>query len=399
MCRENQRPQGHRRHPPRRDLEVAGRSSASPARRRLYHFAEIRTPIFEHTELFHRGVGETTRHRQQGNLHLQRPRRPLDHAAPRGHRRRRPRGHRERAAERPGRARQGLLHRPELPLRAPAEGPPAPAPPVRRRSVRRRRARAGRRVHPAADGLLPPLRRRRTWRCGSNSLGDRESKQRYRDALVAYLSPKQTQLSEDSQRRLTTNPLRILDSKDPRDIEAVQGAPPAIESLSDKSRKHFERVPSAARGGGRPVHGRRHARPRLRLLHRHALGSHRRRPRRTERHRRRRPLRQPRRKTRRPAHARRRLRQRPRAPAHRAGRPGRRTPPRRGQPRLARQPRRRRPRRQLEAHARAAERRHRRRHGPCRPQRQVAVQARQPRRAPPGASPSAKPSWQRARSS
>src|SRR3712207_2636864 len=75
-----------------------------------------------------------------------------------------------------------------------------------------------------------------------NSLGDRESKARYRDALVAFLAPKQAQLSEDSQRRLTENPLRILDSKDPRDQAAAQGAPPASESLSDKSRAHFERV-------------------------------------------------------------------------------------------------------------------------------------------------------------
>jgi histidyl-tRNA synthetase len=49
-------------------------------------------------------------------------------------------------------------------------------------------------------------------------------------------------MSEDSQRRLTENPLRILDSKDPRDQEAVQGAPPATEALTDKSRSHFEDV-------------------------------------------------------------------------------------------------------------------------------------------------------------
>jgi histidyl-tRNA synthetase len=75
-----------------------------------------------------------------------------------------------------------------------------------------------------------------------NSLGDRESKTRYRDALVAFLTPRQSQLSDDSQRRLATNPLRILDSKDPRDMEAAQGAPPPAESLSEKSRLHFERV-------------------------------------------------------------------------------------------------------------------------------------------------------------
>jgi histidyl-tRNA synthetase len=60
--------------------------------------------------------------------------------------------------------------------------------------------------------------------------------------LVVFLSPKKDKLSEDSQRRLTENPLRILDSKDPRDQEAIQGAPPAGESLSEKSRTHFDRV-------------------------------------------------------------------------------------------------------------------------------------------------------------
>ncbi len=75
-----------------------------------------------------------------------------------------------------------------------------------------------------------------------NSLGDRESKLKYRDALVSFLTPRQAMLSEDSQRRLETNPLRILDSKDPRDIAAVTGAPPASESLSEKSHAHFARV-------------------------------------------------------------------------------------------------------------------------------------------------------------
>ncbi len=75
-----------------------------------------------------------------------------------------------------------------------------------------------------------------------NSLGDAESKQRYRDVLVRFLAPKTERLSEDSQRRLSENPLRILDSKDPRDKEACAGAPPAAESLSEKSRRHFERV-------------------------------------------------------------------------------------------------------------------------------------------------------------
>jgi len=75
-----------------------------------------------------------------------------------------------------------------------------------------------------------------------NSLGDKESKQHYRDALVSFLSPKKNDLSEDSQRRLETNPLRILDSKDPRDRAACAGAPGAVDSLGEKSKRHFERV-------------------------------------------------------------------------------------------------------------------------------------------------------------
>ncbi len=77
-----------------------------------------------------------------------------------------------------------------------------------------------------------------------NSLGDRDSKAAYREALVAFLTPKKDQLSEDSQRRLEQNPLRILDSKDPRDKAACEGAPSAIDSLSEKSRAHFDKVVS-----------------------------------------------------------------------------------------------------------------------------------------------------------
>jgi histidyl-tRNA synthetase len=75
-----------------------------------------------------------------------------------------------------------------------------------------------------------------------NSLGDRESKQRYRDTLVAFFTPKAGELSEDSQRRLTTNPLRILDSKDPRDVKAREGVPSPADSLSEKSKGHIDRV-------------------------------------------------------------------------------------------------------------------------------------------------------------
>ncbi|MNZ35693.1 Histidine--tRNA ligase [compost metagenome] len=73
-----------------------------------------------------------------------------------------------------------------------------------------------------------------------NSLGSSEARARYRDALVVYLQERFDQLDEDSQRRLTTNPLRILDSK----IESTQvllaDAPTLQEYLDEESRAHFE---------------------------------------------------------------------------------------------------------------------------------------------------------------
>jgi histidyl-tRNA synthetase len=75
-----------------------------------------------------------------------------------------------------------------------------------------------------------------------NSLGGPAARERYREALVAYLTPRVSELSQDSQRRLATNPLRIVDSKDPRDREVVRGAPTIHESLDAGDRDHFEKL-------------------------------------------------------------------------------------------------------------------------------------------------------------
>jgi histidyl-tRNA synthetase len=72
-----------------------------------------------------------------------------------------------------------------------------------------------------------------------NTLGDPESRAAYRDALVAYFSARRPELSEDSQRRLDTNPLRILDSKDPGDIQINADAPTFHNFLNDTSRNFF----------------------------------------------------------------------------------------------------------------------------------------------------------------
>ena len=75
-----------------------------------------------------------------------------------------------------------------------------------------------------------------------NSLGSSEARAAYRDALVAYLQERFDQLDEDSQRRLTTNPLRILDSKSEATQAVLVGAPTLGDYLDEESRLHFEGV-------------------------------------------------------------------------------------------------------------------------------------------------------------
>ena len=75
-----------------------------------------------------------------------------------------------------------------------------------------------------------------------NSLGDSESRQAYRTALLAFLDTHAGDLSEDSQTRLQTNPLRILDSKDKGDRAILAKAPRLDEYLNDISKAHFVAV-------------------------------------------------------------------------------------------------------------------------------------------------------------
>src|SRR6478609_7631511 len=187
----------------------------------VYHFDEIRTPIFEHSELFHRGVGETTdivsketytfNDRDNRSLTL----RPEGTAGV------------VRAV-----IEAGMLNDQGARVKVFYLGP----------NFRYEKPQKGRyRQHhqfgveafgvPEADQDVECILLQMDFyrRCGLkdlalriNTLGDAESKRRYRDALVGFLSPAASRLSEDSQRRLGDNPLRILDSKDPRDIEAVK---------------------------------------------------------------------------------------------------------------------------------------------------------------------------------
>jgi histidyl-tRNA synthetase len=208
----------------------------------LYHFAEIRTPIYEHTELFHRGVGETSDIIQKETFTF------------------RPRPESESITLRPEGTAGVVRAAIENGLIA-QEGARAKVYYIGA-NFRYERPQKGRfRIHhqfgaeafgipdPGQDAECILLQMDFYRKCGVkdlelqiNSLGDAESKARYCDTLIAYLQPKSASLSPDSQRRLTENPLRILDSKEPQDQEACRGAPPAAESLSDKSRRHFDRV-------------------------------------------------------------------------------------------------------------------------------------------------------------
>ena len=75
-----------------------------------------------------------------------------------------------------------------------------------------------------------------------NSLGTAEERVAYREALVAYLSNFHDELDEDSQRRLTTNPLRILDSKNPETQSLLKDAPVLNDFLGAESKQHFSQI-------------------------------------------------------------------------------------------------------------------------------------------------------------
>ena len=75
-----------------------------------------------------------------------------------------------------------------------------------------------------------------------NSVGDKESREKYKNRLVEYYKKYDKELSEDSIRRLKTNPLRILDSKDLTDKKINETAPKIIEYLNDESKKFFDSV-------------------------------------------------------------------------------------------------------------------------------------------------------------
>ena len=75
-----------------------------------------------------------------------------------------------------------------------------------------------------------------------NTLGDTNSRNKYREALISFLEKYKNDLSEDSLKRLEKNPLRILDSKDKKDQEIVKDAPQLAQYLTPDSQKFFDHV-------------------------------------------------------------------------------------------------------------------------------------------------------------
>jgi len=83
-----------------------------------------------------------------------------------------------------------------------------------------------------------------------NSLGSSESRARYRSRLVEYLEARDDELDADSRRRLHSNPLRVLDSKNPAMQDVVKQAPRLADDLDDESLAGFEHLQSLLRAAG-----------------------------------------------------------------------------------------------------------------------------------------------------
>ncbi|MCM8625692.1 histidine--tRNA ligase [Accumulibacter sp.] len=85
-----------------------------------------------------------------------------------------------------------------------------------------------------------------------NTLGEPGERARHRAELVSYLEEHAELLDEDARRRLYTNPLRVLDSKNPALQDLIAGAPRLIDHLGEQSMAHFEGVQQVLRDAGQP---------------------------------------------------------------------------------------------------------------------------------------------------
>ncbi|UOQ87417.1 histidine--tRNA ligase [Gracilibacillus salinarum] len=206
-----------------------------------YHYKEIRTPIFEHTELFQRGVGDTTDIVQKEMYTF------LD------------KGDRSITLRPEGTAsvvRSFVEHKlfgsPNQPTKLFYIGP----------MFRYERPQQGRMrqfvqfgveaigsADPAIDAEVISLAMHayqslglRSLKLVLNSLGDQESRENHRQALVDHFSPVKDELCDDCQQRLEKNPLRVLDCKKDREHPKMHDAPSILSYLNEESRSYFDKV-------------------------------------------------------------------------------------------------------------------------------------------------------------
>jgi len=206
----------------------------------IYNYQEIRTPIIETTDLFERSIGDDTdivykemySFTDQGNrkitlrpegtasiarsfinhkLHLNQPINRLWYLGPMFR------------YERPQNGRQRQFHQ------------------IGIECIGSSNAMADTEVIRLADQILKKLKCN-NYNIQLNSIGNIEERSYYKEKLVQYLSKYKTDLDKDSQRRLITNPLRILDSKDNKTQEILQNAPKLRTILQKTSREHFEQL-------------------------------------------------------------------------------------------------------------------------------------------------------------
>jgi histidyl-tRNA synthetase len=228
-----------------------------------YGFGEIRTPVFEATELFARGVGEETDIVSKEMFTWE---------------------DRARAASEKA---QSLTLRPESTagvVRAYIEHKMGETGALQKLyyigpQFRRERPQRGRYrqfwqigaevIGPPSSGSESPLRDAevlemlaslldelgvRDWRLELNSVGNAEDRARYNNALREALAPVKANLCPDNQRRAETNPLRVLDSKDEQDQEIINGLPKIADYLGEESREHFAQVRAALDACGVSYH-------------------------------------------------------------------------------------------------------------------------------------------------
>ena len=204
-----------------------------------YHYEFVRTPIFEASSLFHRGVGEVTDIVSKETYDFK------------------DRGDRDMTLRPEGTAgvvrsfiENKMYTRPSMPMKAWYYGP----------MFRYERPQAGRyrefyqfgvevfgSTSPMVDAevisipvTLFRLLGLKGIQVKINSLGDKESRAAYREALLTHFEPHLNELCHDCQERYSKNPLRILDCKVDKELECMKNAPKLSDYLSEQSKQHFE---------------------------------------------------------------------------------------------------------------------------------------------------------------